>query len=74
MYGGLGLTGQDLADFQRAKNENKKWYDYHEIFNNDVVHISYDSRWNKHTPEEIEIVAKFVIYDFIGNILGLSQI
>lgn len=71
---GLGLTGQDLVDFQRAKNENKRWYDYHAIFNNDVVHINYYSRRNKHTPEEIEIVAKFVIDDFIGNILGLSQI
>lgn len=75
---GLGLISQDLIDYRRAKNENKKWYDYHGILNNDVVHIyylkSYDPRWNKYTPEEIEIVAKFIIDDFIGNILGLSQI
>ena len=77
-----GLTGQDLADFRRAKNENKKWYDYHEIIDNSVVNIRYlvckdplfNEHINEHSDEEIKRVAEFVIYDFIENILGFSKI
>ena len=29
---GMGLKGQDLADYQRIKGANKQWYDYHKIF------------------------------------------
>lgn len=75
---GNGLKGHDLADFKRAKNENKQWYDYHKILDDNVVHIDYfkcyDPRWNKYTPEEIKKVAEFIIQDFIENILGFSKI
>ena len=73
----IHLTGQDLADFQRAKNENKKWYDYHEIFDNNVAHISYftsyDSKINKCAPDEMRKIADFIIMDFIENILGFKK-
>ena len=74
---GVGLNGQELALFRRAKSENKQWYDYHEILDNNVLHISYftcyDPRINKHTPEETKKVADFIIQDFIENILGFSK-
>ena len=74
---GYGLKGHDLADFKRAKNENKQWYDYHKILDDNVVQIDYfkcyDPRWNKYTPEEIKKVAEFIIQDCIENILGFSK-
>lgn len=75
---GTGLKGRDAADYELAKRENKKWYDYQEILDHHVLHIGYfkcyDPRWNKHTPEEIKKVADFIIQDFIENILGFSKI
>ena len=74
---GLGLKGQDLKQFRQAKNDNKQGFDYHEVLDNHVLHISffkcYDPRINKHTPEEIKKVADFIIMDFIKNILGFSK-
>ena len=74
---GVELRGQDKKDFERAMAENKKWYNYHETFDNHVAHISYfksyDPRRNKHTPEEIKKVADFIILDFIEHILGFSK-
>ena len=74
---GLGLNGQDLVRFRQAKNENKQWFDYHEVLDDHVLHISYftcyDPRINKHTPEETKKVADFIIMDFIENILGFSK-
>ena len=75
---GLGLKGQDAADYELAKRENKKWYDYQEILDDHVLHIGYlkcyDPRWNKYTPEDIKIVADFIIQDFIENFMGFSKI
>ena len=74
---GIGLKGQDFADYERAKKDNRKWYDYQDILDNHVVHIGYfkcyDPRWNKHTPDEINKVADFIITDFIENYLGFSK-
>ena len=74
---GIGLKGQNAVSYEQGKNENKKWYDYQDILDNHIVHIGYfkcfDSRWNKHTPEEIKIVADFIIQDFIENTLGYSN-
>ena len=73
---GLGLSGQDLALFIRAKDDNKQWYDYHEILDNNVLRMSYftsySPRWNKRTPEEMESVANFIVKDFLENILGFK--
>lgn len=75
---GIGLKGKDISDYEQAKNENKKWYDYQDILDNQVVHIDYlkcfDSRWNKHTPDEVKKVADVIIQDFIENILGFNKI
>ena len=75
---GIGLKGQDKVDFENAKAVNKKWYNYQDILDNSVVNISYfksyDPRWNKHTPEEINKVADFIIHDFIENILGFTKL
>lgn len=75
---GDGLNGSDLNDYKRAKVDNKKWFDYHKILNNDVVKISYlyigDSRFNSHSKEESEVIANFIIKDFIENILGFAKI
>ena len=79
---GLGLKGQDLADFQRAKNDNKQWYDYHETLDNNVVDISYlvckDPTFNEHineyTDEEIKRVVDFITRDFIENILNFRKV
>jgi len=74
---GVDLKGKDAIDFQRAKKENKKWYDYQEKLDQYVVRItyikSYDPRWNQNTPEEIEKVVGFVITDFVENILGYKK-
>ena len=74
---GDGLNANDKEDYNRAKYENKKWYDYQYILDNHVVHISIfksrDLRWNNHTPDEIKVVADFIIQDFIENILGCSK-
>ena len=74
---GIGLKGQDAVNYEQAKKDNKKWYDYQDVLDNHIVHIgyfkSYDPRWNKHTPEEIKIVADFIIQDYIENILGYSK-
>ena len=74
---GIGLNENDLAYFRQAMNENKQWFDYQEILDNRVVHISYftcyDPHINKHTPEETKRVADFIIQDFIENILGFSK-
>lgn len=75
---GNGLKGKDKYDFEIAKNENKTWYDYQKILDNNVLDIAtfkvYDPRWNKHSPEEIKKVADFIINDFIENILGFGKI
>lgn len=75
---GIELKGQDKMDFERAMADNKKWYNYHDIFDNHVAHISYfksyDPRWNSHAPEEIKTVANFIILDFIEKILGFTKI
>lgn len=75
---GAELKGKDKDDFETAKNEKKIWYDYQEILDDHVVDISsfkcYDPRWNKHTPDEIKIVADFIVEDFIENILGFGKI
>lgn len=74
---GDGLKGQDLVDFKKAKIQNKEWYDYHEIFDNDVAQISYftsyDKSINNHSPEEMKKIAEFIILDFIENILGFRK-
>lgn len=74
---GIGLKGQDLAEFKRAEKENKQWFDYHDILDNNVVRISYftgeSPSMSKHTPEETKIAAEFIILDFIENILGYSK-
>ena len=74
---GVGLKGQDLIEFKRAKSEKKQWYDYHEIFDNNVAHISYftsyDSKINKCAPDEMRKIADFIIMDFIENILGFKK-
>lgn len=80
---GIGLKGQDAADYEQAKRENKKWYDYYDILDNHVAHIfvvhtrcfPYDDlRWNKHTPNEIQKIADSIILDFIENIIGFRKI
>lgn len=75
---GLGLKGQDLIDYKRAEKENKQWFEYHNILDNNVVRISYFTAENrqmiKRTPEEIEKAANFIIKDFLENILGFSKI
>lgn len=75
---GLGLKGQDLIDYKRAEKENKQWFEYHNILDNNVVRISYFTAENRHiikrTPEEIEKAANFIIKDFLENILGFSKI
>jgi len=75
---GLGLKGQDLIDYKRAEKENKQWFEYHNILDNNIVRISYFTAENRHmikrTPEEIEKAANFIIKDFLENILGFSKI
>ena len=75
---GLELKGQDLIDYKRAEKENKQWFEYHNILDNNVVRISYFTAENRHmikrTPEEIEKAANFIIKDFLENILGFSKI
>lgn len=75
---GLGLKGQDLIDYKRAEKENKQWFEYHNILDNNVVRISYFTAENRHmikrTPEEIEKAANFIIKDFLENFLGFSKI
>ena len=74
---GVDLKGLDAVNYTKAKQDNKKWYDYQDILDNHIVHIGYfkcyDPRWNKHTPEEVKTVADFIIQDFIENILGYSN-
>lgn len=74
---GTGLKGREAADYELAKRNNKKWYDYHEILDNRVVQIRtfkcYDPQWNKQSPEEIEKVADFIIHNYIENILGFRN-
>ena len=75
---GNGLNANDKDDYNQAKYENKKWYDYQAILDNHVVHIScfksYDPRRNKYMPNEIQKVSDYIIQDFIENILGYSKI
>jgi hypothetical protein len=74
---GDGLKGQELIDFKRAKYEKKQWFDYQEILDEHVVHISYftakSPRGNKHTDEDTKEAAEFIIKDFIENILGFKK-
>ena len=74
---GNGLNANDKDDYNQAKYENKKWYDYQAILDNHVVHIScfksYDPRRNKYTFDEIQKVADYIIQDFFENILGFSK-
>lgn len=73
---GEGLKGQELKEFKKAKKENKDWYDYHEIIDNQVAKyeiIPYNTNYNNHTIEEMKEIAKFIIRDFIENILGFCK-
>lgn len=74
---GLGLKGKELEEFKQAEKNNKQWYDYHNILDEKVVRISYFTAENrymiKRTPEEIERAAKFIIKDFLENILGFTR-
>ena len=68
---GLGLKGKDLEDFKRAQKDNKHWYDYYEILDDKVVHITYfvaEVPKSGHTLEETEIVADFIL-EFSGSCL-----
>lgn len=75
---GNGLNANDKDDYNQAKYENKKWYDYQAVLDDHVVHIScfksYDPRRNKYMPNEIQKVSDYIIQDFIENILGYSKI
>lgn len=75
---GTGLEGQNKLDYERAKMNNKPWYDYCLKLDEHVVYIYYFSsdnpNLNNHTREETKIVADFIIKDFIENILGFSKI
>ena len=75
---GNGLNANDKDDYNQAKYENKKWYDYQAILDDHVVHIScfksYDPRRNKYMPNEIQKVSDYIIQDFIENILGYAKI
>ncbi len=72
------LKGNNVSKFRQAKINNKKWYEYHDILDNRVVHISsfvhYDPRINKNTPEETNKVRDYIIYNFIEEILGFKKI
>ena len=71
------ISGQDLAEFIQAKNEGKQWFDYHNIIDHTVVHISYFTAesplFSEHTREEAKIAADFIINDFIENTLGFRM-
>ena len=75
---GNGLNANDKDDYNQAKYENKKWYDYQAILDDHVVHIScfksYDPRRNKYMPNENQKVSDYIIQDFIENILGYGKI
>ena len=74
---GIGLSGQSLIDFKRAKAENRKWYDYHEILDNSVVRINYlyvgNPQFNNRTKEETRNVADFIVKDFVEHYLGFIK-
>lgn len=74
---GEGLHGEELQEFQKAKDEGKHWYDYCKVLDDSVVSIryfaSYDTKVNKHSPEETKSIAEFIIDDFLENILGFSK-
>lgn len=69
---GYGLQGDDLIKFKRSKKQGKKWYDYQEVLDNDIldVHSLSFEKMSDKTHEEIKCVAEFIINDFINNILG----
>ncbi|MBR5657589.1 MAG: hypothetical protein IKW98_13055 [Prevotella sp.] len=73
----VGLNEQDSADFKRAMNENKQWFNHHAILDDKVVNISYFTQKNqpnsKYTDKETRIAAEFIIHDFIENIMGYSR-
>ena len=73
----IGVADQDLVEYKRAKKDNKRWYNYHNRLDNEVVRISYFTAENiffpERTPEEIENIANFIIKDFLENILGFSK-
>lgn len=75
---GEGLTGSKLIDYQKAKAENKKWFDYQEILDNSIVRINClytgDKRFNTHSKEESEVISDYIINDFIENILGFRKL
>ncbi len=70
------INGLDFADFMQAKTEDKQWYDYHNVLDDNVVRISYFTAespyFTEHTQKETKIVADFIINDFIENFLGFS--
>ncbi len=72
------LSGNDILKFRQAKKDNKKWYEYHNILDKQVVYISsfvhYDPRFNKNTPEETNKVIEFIVLNFIEKFLGFKQI
>ena len=74
---GLGLNESDLIEYKKAEKEKKQWYDYHNILDDNVGHVSYFTAENpfmsKHSPEETKIAADFIIKDFLENILGFSK-
>ena len=72
------LKSSDVLRFRQAKINNKKWYEYQNILDKQVVHISsfvhYDPRINKNTPEDTNKVTEFIITNFIEQFLGFKQI
>lgn len=73
---GVGLSGQSLEDFRRAKSENKKWYDYYNVLDDNVVKVECmfvgDSRFNNnHTKEEARVVSSFIVKDFLENFMRM---
>lgn len=73
---GHGLNKQYLEEFRQAQKENKQWFDYQDVLDNNVVNIKYfmteESNFCKHPKEEIEKIANFIINDFIKNFLSFS--
>ena len=73
---GYGLHGDDLNKFNQSQKQGKKWYEYQEVLDNDVLQIGILSFENmsKKSHEETKCVAEFIINDFINNILGYKTI
>lgn len=71
---GIGLTELELANFRMAKILNKKWYDYHNIIDNSVVHIRCYMQGDKYSEKEAQTVADSIRQYFFEEYLGMSPI